>query len=226
MQRKKLRGWFLPFKLTILLGFAGPVGAGPLLNGAFASFAGWSADIAASPSDPFQSVDPASDPRFSLQGGGFARLSDDGGFSDIVLYQAFDLATAATTLSFDYAWTLTAGDPNAPDFVQATLWLADFSDFIDLFPDPPFTSSPAESGTAVTDISAFAGAAVLLEFFLQDGDADRQDWLEIGNITIAEAPLPSPAALLMIGLVPLVSRSSRGPAATRSSGPGRRSRQR
>ncbi|MEE4329356.1 MAG: hypothetical protein V2J10_00710 [Wenzhouxiangella sp.] len=199
-----------------------PAAAGPLLNGSFVSFDGWSADIAPDPADPFESVDPSSDPRFSLEGGGFARLSNDVNYSDIVLYQDFDLAASASTLTFEYAWTLTASDPAAPDFVQATLWLADFSDFIDLFPDPPFTSSPSASGTATTDISAFAGAAVSLEFFLQDGDLQRQDWLEIGNIAIAEAiaeaSLPSPLALMLIGLVPLFLYPLRGQALTALTG--------
>jgi hypothetical protein len=201
--------------LTAVLGFSGGLSAAPLLNGDFASFDGWSADIAPSPSDPFQTVDPGADPRFTLQGGGFARLSDDDDYSDLVLYQEFDLSSAAAVLSFGYAWSLTAGDPGNPDFVQATLWLSDFSDFIDLFPDPPFTSSPSESGTATTDVSAFAGGVVLLEFFLQDGDGGRADWLEVGNITFAEAPLPSPAALMLLGLVPLVGRSLRGDATPR-----------
>jgi hypothetical protein len=193
-----------------VLGFSGGLSAAPLLNGDFASFDGWSADIAPSPSDPFQTVDPVTDPRFTLQIGGFARLSDDDDYSDLALYQEFDLPAAAAFLSFRYAWSLTVDDPNSLDFVQATLWLPDFSDSIDLFPDPPFTSSPSESGTATTDVSAFAGSAVLLEFFLQDGDGVRGDWLEIGNITFAEASLPSPAALMLLGLVPAIGRSLRG----------------
>lgn len=209
--------------LTAALGFSGGLSAAPLLNGDFASFDGWSADIAPSPSDPFQTVDPAADPRFTLQGGGFARLSDDVGYSDLALYQEFDLPAAAAFLGFEYAWSLTVGDPGNPDFVQATLWLSDFSDFIDLFPDPPFTSSPSESGTATTNVSAFAGSAVLLEFFLQDGDGDRADWLEIGNITFAEAPLPSPAALMLLGLLPLVGRSLRGASTPRLMVRGQRS---
>lgn len=209
--------------LTAVLGFSGGLSAAPLLNGDFPSFDGWWADIAPGPSDPFQTVDPAADPRFTLQGGGFARLSDDDDYSDLALYQEFDLSAAAAVLSFEYVWSLTAGDPGNPDFVQATLWLSDFSDFIDLFPDPPFTSSPSESGTATTDVSAFAGNAVLLEFFLQDGDGDRQDWLEIGNITFAEAPLPSPATLMLLGLLPLVRRSLRGVSAPGLPTHGRRS---
>ncbi|WP_200236594.1 hypothetical protein [Thiohalocapsa halophila] len=155
-------------------------------------------------------MDPGADPRFTLEGGGFARLSDDDNYSDIVLYQGLTLAASAVSLSFDYVWSLTAGDPANPDFVQATLWLADFSDLIDLFPAALDTSAATSAGTASTDISAFAGTDVLLEFFLQDGDGTRADWLQVGNISVAEAPLPSPAALVLLGLVPLIGRSLRG----------------
>lgn len=178
--------------------------AGPLLNGSFTDFDGWSGSIRDSDTDVLVDVDPATDARFSLIGSGFAQLSNDSEYYEVILYQDFDLLSDASTLSFDYSWSLTASDPSAPDLVQATLWLADFSDFIDLFPPLLDTSAPSGAGNAITDVSAFAGESVSIEFLVQDGDFNESDWLQIGNITIAEAPLPGPWTLVLAGFVPLL----------------------
>jgi hypothetical protein len=207
MRRTSPHGYYLPYILTFLLGFAGPAGAGPLLNGAFTSFDGWSAQIRDSLTDADSQVNPAADPRFSLVGGGFAALGNDVDYYEVALFQDFDLLPSVTTLVFDYSWFLTAGDLQFPDFIQATLFLLDSFEFIDLFPSSLDTSAARASGTAVTDVSAFAGKSVSIEFLIQDGDFDERDVLEIGNIAVAEAPLPPPAALMALGLVPLIGRS-------------------
>ena len=176
--------------------------AGPFVNGNFADFSGWNGAIRASATDVLTDVAPAADAHFSLVGGGFARLQNSPDFYEVDLFQAFDLDPKAQTLSFDYAWDLTASDP-VTDFVQAILWLADRSAWIDLFPASVDTSASSGNGSATTDVRAYAGQAVLLEFLLQDGDLTEDDWFEIGNVTLrspAAVPLPATLALLFTGL--------------------------
>jgi hypothetical protein len=220
MRRTNHYGWYLPCILTFLLGFAGPIGAGPLLNGSFTSFDGWAAALQDG-SGPLD-VDPAASPNFTLVGNGFAQLTNDPTWFEVVLYQDFELLPTASTLSFDYAWSLTAGDPQFPDFVQATLFLLGSLDFIDLFPASLDTTAASASGTAVTDVSAFAGKSVSIEFLVQDGDFNEADWLQIGNVTVAEAPLPPSAALIALGLVPLIGRSMLGSSRQRRAERGQR----
>ena len=108
--------------------------AGPFVNGNFADFSGWNGAIRASATDVLTDVAPAADAHFFVPVvGGFARLQNDAAFYEVDLFQAFDLDPTAQTLSFDYAWSLTVSDP-VTDFVQAILWLADRSAWIDLFP--------------------------------------------------------------------------------------------
>ncbi|WP_172965405.1 hypothetical protein [Candidatus Thiodictyon syntrophicum] len=143
-------------------------------------------------------VDPPTEPQFKLMGGGFARLANDADYYQVSLFQSFDLDPSAQTLSFDYQWALTAGDPQNPDFVQAVLWLSDFSDHIDLFPSSVDTSGASGTGAAITGIDAFAGQSVVLEFLLEDGDFNEHDWFAIGNVAIAGASVPLPPTLLML----------------------------
>jgi len=175
--------------------------AGPFVNGDFSSFTGWSGAVRGG-SDPPVTVNPTTDARFALPQSGFAGLYNDSSFYEVVLSQGFDLDASARTLRFDYAWALTAGDPDNPDLVQAVLWLADRSVFIDLFPLSLDTSAPSGSGSQIADISALAGSQVLLEFVLQDGDFDELDWFEIGHVAIVseQVPLPATLALLLPGL--------------------------
>lgn len=196
-----------PLFLTLSLGLAGEVGAGPLINGDFADFGGWSGDRVDldDPNNDEIGIDPTTgSPQFKLIGGGFAALTTSDPFDEVWLYQSFTLAPSAARLSFAYDWTLTATDPDFPDFVQATLWTDGFLDSIDLFPSALDTSAPAANGTATTDVSRLAGLSVVLEFAVQDGDFQLGDELQIGNITIAEAPLPGPWTLVLAGLVPLL----------------------
>lgn len=185
--------------------------AGPFVNGDFADapdFTGWQGQTRDTATDALVPVAPPAAPAapwFSIVADGFARLANDAANYEVILSQAFDLPADARTLTFAYRWALTAGDPDAPDFVQALLWLADLSDFIDLFPAGVDTSAATDDGdgtedpTATTDISRFAGGAVLLEFVLQDGDFDEQDWFEIGGIAVAAAPVPlAPTWLLLL----------------------------
>ncbi len=173
--------------------------AGPFVNGAFANFDGWTGAVLATATGASSTVDPPTGPQFTLIGGGFAKLANDDSYDQVSLFQSFDLDPSAQTLSFDYQWALTAGDPQPSDFVQALLWLANFSDHIDLFPQPPFdTSAPTGAGTATTGIGAFAGQSVLLEFLLQDGDVVAQDWFAIGNIAITGAAVPLPPTLMLL----------------------------
>jgi hypothetical protein len=179
-----------------------PAFAGPFVNGDFTvspDFVGWQGLIRNSATDDLEPVDPPAAPWFGIVGGGLARLANDADYYEVSLSQVFDLPADARTLAFDYRWLLTSGDPAAPDFVQALLWLADLSDFIDLFSSSLDTSAATGSGTATTDISRFAGGAVLLEFLLQDGDIDEQDWFEIGRVALITAPVPvSPTWLLLL----------------------------
>jgi hypothetical protein len=171
--------------------------AGPFVNGAAEDFTGAEGFISDGSTELL--VDLTTDPRFELDGTGFARLQNDLDFYKVILSQTLDLAPTAQTLSFRYAWSLTAGDPDNPDFVQATLfWLDDFDEFIDLFPAGIDTSAPTGAGIAITDISAFAGRTVLLEFLVQDGDFDERDWFEIGRRP-APIPLPTTLSLLLVG---------------------------
>lgn len=175
--------------------------AAPFVNGDFSSFTGWSGAVRDG-SGSLASVDPAGDSRFSLPQSGFAGLYNDSSFYEVSLSQAFDLDASARTLQFDFVWALTAGDPDNPDLVQAVLWLADRSAFIDLFPLSLDTSASSGSGRRSADISALAGSPVLLEFVVQDGDGVEQDWFEIGHVAIVaeQVPLPPTLALLLPGL--------------------------
>lgn len=169
----------------------------PFVNGAPEAFTGAEGLIRDS-TDELVTADPLTDAtHFDLDGTGFARLQNSSDFYEVILSQTLDLALTAQTLSFHYAWSLTAGDSTSPDFVQATLWLEDLSAFIDLFPLSIDTSAPTAAGIAITDISAFAGRSVLLEFLVQDGDFDERDWFEIGRRPI---PVPTTLALLLGGL--------------------------
>lgn len=192
--------------LALILVQTGVGHAGPIINGDFSSFDGWSGAIRNSTTDILEDVDPASDPRFSLEPGGFSRLSNELDYYEVVLFQQFELNPTAISLGFDYAWSLTAGDPTFPDLVQALLWLPDFSDFIDLFPASLDTSAPSASGAASTNVSAFAGRSVVLEFLVQDGDFDEQDWLQIGNVAVSGGTVPLPATPLLLAIgVPLLA---------------------
>lgn len=183
--------------------------AGPFINGAPEDFTGAEGLIRNSGTGVLEPADPTTNPHFELDGTGFARLQNSVDFYEVILFQTLDLAPTAQTLSFHYAWSLTAGDPASPDFVQATLWLADFSAFLDLFPLSIDTSAPTGSGIATTNISAFAGQQVLLEFLVQDGDFDERDWFEIGR---RPAPIPVPTTLTLLlagaGLLGLTRRQS------------------
>jgi len=183
--------------------------AGPFVNGAFANFEGWTGAVRDNVTSNRSLVDPPTGPQFTLMNGGFAKLANDPVNFEVSLFQSFDLDPSAQTLSFDYQWALTAADPPA-DFVQAVLWLAGFTNYIDLFPQPPFdTSAPTGKGTASAAIGAFAGQSVVLEFLLEDGDFDEADWFAIGNVAIAAAavPLPPTLVLLLPGLGLLVRRA-------------------
>jgi len=169
----------------------------PLQNGDFSSFAGWDGVIYDG-SDMV--VDPATDPLFNLAAGGLAELSNDPTYYEVALYQVFDLPSNVTSLSFDFAWSLT--DPSS-DFVQAALIDPITDAFLaDLFPATVDFSLATNSGTATTDISAFAGQNVLLEFLLQDGDFNEIDTFSIGNVELqlAAAPVPEPDTLLLFGM--------------------------
>jgi len=185
--------------ITICLVLCLPQGALalPLQNGDFPSFAGWEG-VVYDGSETI--VDPATDPSFSLVGGGLAELSNDTTYFEVVLSQEFDLPSDVQSLSFNFAWSLT--DPSF-DFVQAAL-IDPISDALlaDLFPATVDFSLATNSGTATTDISAFAGQNVLLEFLLQDGDFNENDTFTIGNteLQLAAAPVPEPGTLLLFGL--------------------------
>jgi hypothetical protein len=174
--------------------------AGPFVNGAPEDFTSAEGLIRDTSTLELVAADPLTDAtHFELDGTGFARLQNSVDYYEVILLQTLDLAPTAQTLSFHYAWSLTAGDPDNPDFVQATLfWLDDFDEFIDLFPPTVDTSAPTGAGITITDISAFAGRTVLLEFLVQDGDFDERDWFEIGRRP-APIPLPTTLSLLLVG---------------------------
>jgi hypothetical protein len=199
--------------LAATAAYESPWAAPAFDNGAFVDdFDSWSGLITDSTFTPTL-VDPATDPRFQLIGNGFAELSNDSTYFEAILFQDFLLDGTATALAFEYAWMLSAtatGPGASPDFVQALLWLidtnGDFVDYIDLFPAALDTEAATGSGTSITDISPFAGETVSLEFLVQGGDSTMSDWLQIGNIAIAQAPLPPSTALLLLGLAPLLCR--------------------
>lgn len=166
----------------------------PLQNGDLSSFTGWDG-IIYDGADTF--VDPMTDPHFNLVPAG-AALSNDFFFWEVALFQEFDLPSDVTTLSFDFAWSLT--DPDF-DFVQAALIDPITNTFLaDLFPATVDFSLASNSGNAVTDVSSLAGQTVTIEFLLQDGDFNEQDIFTVGNIQIETASVPEPSTFLLLGI--------------------------
>jgi hypothetical protein len=196
-----MRSWALLCAVLISLARLGATEAtaAPLQNGDFAAWSGWSAEITQETTpNTFvtTAVDPASDPHFTLLGGGMARLANDATYFEVVLFQAFDLPADATNVSFDFAWSKTNADV---DVVQADL--RDSGDSLhDLFPLDVDLFQLTDSGTATTDISALAGQPVILELILQDGDFDETDTFDVGNIAIAAVPEPASAGLILLAL--------------------------
>ena len=205
-----------PILLAAPLGLllAQPLLAAPFQNGSFTSFAGWQGVITDSSTfDEVPVPDLDADSHFTLSGSGFVQLSNDLDYFEVALFQAFDLDPAAKTLSFLFDWSLTAGGPD-PDLVQASLLDPTGALLIDLFPATLDTSASVPLpgfSPAVSDVSAYAGQAVVLQFLLQDGDFDEQDWLSIGQITIDTgiAPVPGTVALMTLGAL-MLRRGHRG----------------
>lgn len=201
-----------PLRITLFLLLAASAAtahADPITSGQFGSFAGWSGSIVDSSTGDSLPVDPATDPHFNLIGGGFASLTNDFDFYEVVLFQDFILPDDTLTIAFDFAWLLTAGDPFFPDFIQAKLIDPVTRAFlIDLFPLSLDTSAPSASGSIFEDISFLAGQTVSLEFILQDGDFNEADRFDIGNILIATAAVevaePATILLFLAGLAGLL----------------------
>lgn len=186
---------------------AGQLQAGPIQNGAFTpDFAPWQGEVENADFD-VTAVDPDTDGRFSLLGGGMAQIQTDpdadpaANIIAVNLFQTFDLSSRAQTLRFDYAWAMS--DPDF-DYVDAALFsVADPFLFLDLFAAVD-TVLPSDSGQLGVDISALAGLEVQLTFRVEDGGDNGMDWLQVGNIELV--PAPATLALLTIGLAALRGR--------------------
>ena len=202
--------WMLALIVPVVFTVAQPLHAGYFQNGDFTSFAGWEGVIRDSATDLDEIVpDLEADSRFTLLGGGFGEISNDADYYEVALRQAFDLHASAQTLSFDFDWSLTPPGGTTLDLVQASLLDLTGNLLEDLFPeslDVGLSEPPAGFGPATTDVSAHAGQPVVVQFLLQDGDFDEQDWLRIGNIALSPAvpvPVPSTLALMCLGALGL-----------------------
>ena len=190
-----------------------PALANTIANGGFSNgFTSWQGLI---DDGVTASVDPAADPHFLLPTAGFAQVANDSTDYAVSLLQAFALPSAsagALSLRFDFDWNKTSG---LLDVVQALLLDAAGAPLLDLFPSNVDTTLAANTGTAIMDVTAFAGRNVILAFRLEDGDYQERDTLSVGNIAVHTTPVPLPAswALLLSGLAlpAMLSRRPRRP---------------
>ncbi|HCS89755.1 MAG: PEP-CTERM sorting domain-containing protein [Thiohalocapsa sp. PB-PSB1] len=192
----------LACSLGLLAMTGAPVTMAGLANGDFGSgFAGWSGETEDTISDLI-SVAPGG-PYFTLLGEGLAELATDPtGVNTyaVELFQVFDLPGNATTLDFDWSWTLTNVSTDPFDLAQAILTnTANTLDSLLLLDATTLTGS----GTSSVDISGFAGKNVELRFRVGDGGDDQSDSFSFGNIVVNQAPAPSTIALLGLGALGL-----------------------
>jgi len=185
---------------------AGSSMAAPLVNGDFdTDFNGWSGETT-DLTNGTVSVDPDTDPHFSLPVSGGAKLSTDPAglnFYGIDLFQAFDVPLDVTTIEFDFGWELS--DFGAGDLAQVILTnTADTLDNLLLFDAQSNTGSVFISQSiAGFGPGGFAGKNVELLFRLEDAD-DQVDTITFGSIIInqpaASAPTPTTLALFALGV--------------------------
>ncbi len=177
----------------------------PLQNGDFSSFDGWFGDkgdlFGGAITTLVGEAGLAGDANFGVAPR--ATLLNDSTNFGLSLYQVFDLSSGASTLSFDYGWTLS--DAGA-DEVSATLFDAALNPVLDLFLGVDVSQNVA-NGSVSANVSALAAGSYRLEFNLIDGDFNETDNLHLANVVVQDlpgtVPLPATWLLVCLGLVGL-----------------------
>jgi hypothetical protein len=111
-------------------------------------------------------------------------------FSDAALYfynDFYDVASNATTLSFDYAFTLGASDYD--DYLQ-----------FNINGGEQWSAGVNGNGSFALDLTSYQGQTISLDWALiWGGDGDAGTTATICNIDLATNPVPEPATLILFG---------------------------
>ncbi|MCB1905460.1 MAG: hypothetical protein KDI18_15495 [Gammaproteobacteria bacterium] len=123
-----------------------------------------------------------------------AQILEDPTFAPVGLWEtALAIPVGATTLSFSYELQVMAGNEDYFDFYFGNLSSpsAGFGGFAGIY-----------SATITRDLTGFAGGTLPLAFALNFGFGDTgfDSLLTISNVSIAQAQVPAPSALLMLTL--------------------------
>jgi uncharacterized protein (TIGR03382 family) len=196
--------------------------AAEFTNGNFADFSGWGGELVYA-DDPFTptAVSPNLDPLFTLENPDAARITTSpdqdlaNNVFEVTLLQDFDLSASALGLSFRYWWTLSDSGFDLP--AAYLIWGAGGGNVLDLFLEAGVDTAVASVADELAEIDFRSlpaaldprGNSVRLELRITDGGDDVSDWLQVGSVAIAEAPIPGSLALLATGLV-LLGRRRRG----------------
>lgn len=122
------------------------------------------------------------------EGGGVVDFAEN--MFDAALYyynDNFDVDASATTLSFDYDFTL--GQFDVGDYVQFNVNSSE-----------QWYVEATGTGHVEFDLTAFQGTTISLDWALVwGGDWDATTTASISNIDVATAPVPEPATMLLFG---------------------------
>lgn len=177
--------------------------AASLQNGDFSNgFSAWDGEIFDATAGNLLPVEPDTVPtNYALPVGGGARLITTSLIPEVALFQTLDLPADTLSVAFDYSWSLTDA---SQDLVQALLIYGSGAfDFVDLFAAAGVSTlqNTASGSTGAIDIAGFAGtAAVQLDFFIADFDAQVGDNLDIADIVLRTAPAPATPTVWLLAL--------------------------